>query len=179
MVKTVCVHSACVCVCVCGCVVVMRIFSGSIWLSWKQCGVRKTTSHKSGGSPMFYKDRTLLRMSLRKTLGLGPHVGCKACSLSFPLNLFPLLPSSLLIFHLVRGKKEEDKIDGAECGRQGWDRGARTDCNSICWFQTEEWTVTSCGIGWSQGGICCTLATAVSGNNRRRGEGRENRKRGG
>ena len=30
---------------------------------------------KGGGSPMFYKDRTLQRMSLRKNLGLGPHVG--------------------------------------------------------------------------------------------------------
>ena len=87
-VKTVCVCTECVCVCVCGCVAVVGVVSGSIWVSWKPCGVRKTTSHKSGGSPMFYKDRTLLRMSLRKTLGFSPYVGWKACvSLSLSLSL--------------------------------------------------------------------------------------------
>jgi len=55
---------------------------------------------------MFYKDRTLLRMSLRKTLGFGPHVG------------FPLIPFSTYFFYSVRDKKEEDKIDSVECGRQ-------------------------------------------------------------
>ena len=88
---------------------------------------------------MFYKDRTLLRMSLRKTLGFGPYVGCKRCvcvCLFFSFHSF-----SLLIFHLVRDKKEEDKIDSVECGRQRQrqaEREASTDSNSICLYRTEE-----------------------------------------
>ena len=108
----VCVWCVCVCACACGCAVAVGVVSGSIWVSWKLCGVRKTASHKSGGSPMFYKDRTLLRMSLRKTLDSGPHVGCKRSASLFPLVL------CRLIFHLVRDKKEEGGIDGVECGRQ-------------------------------------------------------------
>lgn len=112
-------------VCVCGCTAVVVVLggeggggvvSGSIWVSWKLCGVRKTASHKRGGSPMFYKDRTLLRMSLRKSLGSGPYVGYKGLYLS----LFPLV-LSLLIFHSVRDKKR---------GRQNRRRGL---------WETERW----------------------------------------
>lgn len=87
---------------------------------------------------MFYKDRTLLKMSLRKTLGFSPHVGCKG---SISLSLFPLsLSLSLyLFFYLVRDKKEEDKIDSRECGRQRLrQREASADSNSICRYRTEE-----------------------------------------
>lgn len=108
--------------CACGCVVLLvGVVSGSIWVSWKLCGVRKTTSHKSGGSPVFYKDRTLLRMSLRKTLGLGPYAGCKL-SLSLSTRSLSL---SVLIFHLVRDKKEQHIIDSAECGRQRLRQGQK------------------------------------------------------
>lgn len=70
---------------------------------------------------MFYKDRTLLRMSLRKTLGLGPYAGCK---LSLSLSTRSLSPS-VLIFHLVRDKKEQHIIDSAECGRQRLRQGQK------------------------------------------------------
>lgn len=50
---------------------------------------------------MFYKDRTLLKMSLRKTLGFSPHVGCKgSISLSISTQSFSL---SLLVFLLGMG----------------------------------------------------------------------------
>lgn len=50
---------------------------------------------------MFYKDRTLLKMSLRKTLGFSPHVGCKgSISLSISTRSLSL---SLLVFLLGMG----------------------------------------------------------------------------
>lgn len=146
----------CVCVCACSCAAAVGVVSGSIWVSWKLCGVRKTTSHKSGGRPMFYKDRTLLRMSLRKTLGSGPHVGCK-CSAS----LFPLILSRL-IFHLVRDKKEEGGIDGMECGRQRLRRGekpALIAIPSVC-IETE-------GEQWQAWGWGVDLVLTGSGINRK------------
>lgn len=42
-------------------------------------------------------------------------LAAKAASPSFSFHSFSL---SLLIFHLVRDKKEEDKIDSVDCGRQ-------------------------------------------------------------
>lgn len=167
--------------CACGCVAVVGVVSGSIWVSWKLCGVRKTTSHKSGGSPMFYKDRTLLRMSLRKTLGLGPYVGWKT---SLSLSLFPLFLSlSRLIFHLVRDTKEEDKIDSEECGRQRLRRGRKPGLIAIPSVCIEQRVSGDrlCGRGGvrrSRGGIWCTLALALSGNNHSKGEGDESREGG-
>lgn len=137
--------------CACGCVAVVGAVSGSIWVSWKLCGVRKTTSHKSGGSPMFYKDRTLLRMSLRKTLGLGPYVGCKVCvSRSLPFSFHSFSPS-LLIFHLVRDKKEEDNIDSVECGRQRLRQGEKPVLIAIPSVRIEQRVSSDRLCGW--GGV--------------------------
>lgn len=77
-----------VCGFVCSVVCVLAVPSGS-----PGSAVESGKPHliKGGGSPMFYKDRTLQRMSLRKTLGLGPHVGWltrpSLSPFSFPLSL--------------------------------------------------------------------------------------------
>lgn len=64
-------------------------------------------------------------------------LAAKALSLSlFPLSLSLSL---YLFFYLVRDKKEEDKIDSRECGRQRLrQREASADSNSICRYRTEE-----------------------------------------
>lgn len=64
-------------------------------------------------------------------------LAAKALSLSlFPLSLSLSL---YLFFYLVWDKKEEDKIDSRECGRQRLrQREASADSNSICRYRTEE-----------------------------------------
>lgn len=107
---------------------------------------------------MFYKDRTLLRMSLRKTLGFGPYAGCKL-SLSLSTRSLSL---SVLIFHLVRDKKEQHIIDSAECGRQRLRQGQkpvviaipsvcieqRVNGDRLCGWEELRWWGGASGAHW-------------------------------
>ena len=119
-VKTVCVCTECVCVCVCvvawrwwGLLAVPSGSPGSRVESGKPHLIKVEAAQCSTRTEHYWECRSGKPWASAHMLAEKPV--SLSLSLSFSFHSFPL---SLLIFHLVRDKKKEDKIDSVECGRQ-------------------------------------------------------------
>lgn len=145
----VCEQSAYVCVCVCV-VAWWRLLAvpsgsaGSCVESGKPHLIKAEAAQCSTRTEHYWECRSGKPWAWAHMLAAKP---LSLFSLSF---LFPLI-LHVLIFHLVRDKKEEDKIDSV--GDSGGDSQSQTsaDSNSMCVYRTAEWAVTGHGTGWCGG----------------------------